>query len=121
EAHRTTILGFLLFLFTNFINLYFLTKWKIMTQGEHFWLRSVGSSSIAITLYALLAPIIIVGYKNISSLYLIPSFIFWSFCIKITYILLLAFPASIVVAFLKKQEGMALIEPEINFMNLVFK
>lgn len=29
-----------------FINIYLISKWKIMTNGRHFWLRSIGSSTL---------------------------------------------------------------------------
>ncbi|QLH43875.1 MAG: VUT family protein [Coxiellaceae bacterium] len=34
-----------------YINIYFLTKWKILVRGRYYWLRSVTSSAIGIAIY----------------------------------------------------------------------
>ncbi len=96
-----------------FINSYFLTKWKIIVRGKYFWLRCVGSTAIGS-----LAGVFI-GYTN--RLYLLPleealKFIFSAYIYYLICAVILATPVTIVVSFLKKLEPKeALNLSQINF------
>lgn len=92
-----------IYLISSYINIRLLTKWKILTRGKYFWLRSVGSSSIGEAVYSSLNIwLILFGYLEFIKL---PQLIFWSFFLKILYTIILAYPASIVVQIIKKIDG----------------
>lgn len=100
---RVEISTLVVFLISININIRLLTKWKILLQGKYFWLRSVGSSSIGEGIYSSLNIwLILAGSLELSKL---PMLIFWSFFLKITYTIILAYPASIIVRIIKKIDG----------------
>ncbi len=84
-----------------FIDTYFLTKWKILVKGRYFWLRCLGSTFIG----ALVTTFI--GYTN--RLYSLPfeealKFILAAYTIKLIGVIILATPCTIIVILLKKAE-----------------
>ncbi|SRR5579883_525493 len=98
------------------VNIRLLTKWKILTRGKYFWLRSVGSSSIGEAIYSSLNIwLVLYGHLELSRL---PQLIFWSFFLKISYTVILAYPATVVVKIIKKIDGDDLNDLEFNpFIN----
>ena len=91
------------YLISSYANIRLLTKWKILTRGKYFWLRSVGSSSIGETIYSSLNIwLILFGSLEFTKL---PQLIFWSFSLKILYTVILAYPASVLVQIIKKIDG----------------
>ncbi len=52
-----------------FINIYLISKWKIITNGKHFWLRSIGSSTIGEALMLSISVFIaLIGVLSLSQL-----------------------------------------------------
>lgn len=85
--------------FTAFlINSYLLTKWKILLKGRYFWLRSLGSSGIAELLYPILLIPKIYSYYNANQIFLL---IVYATSIRLFFTAIFAYPASIIVDFLK--------------------
>jgi hypothetical protein len=52
---RGTIVGIFAILIGQFVNVYLLSKWKVIYKGKYFWLRSVGSSIIGDTISMVIA------------------------------------------------------------------
>ncbi len=106
---------FIAFIVAGFLNIYFLTKWKVLTQGKYFWLRSVGSSSLGIIFYCrLIVPLNVakkVPFHEVGSL------LFWSIAIKISFVICLTHFASMIVSFLKRQEGIDIYDTDIKLFN----
>jgi uncharacterized PurR-regulated membrane protein YhhQ (DUF165 family) len=81
-------------------------------SGRYFWLRSIGSSGIGEALYsALNVWVILIGSMPLSQ---IPMIMFWSFLIKLLYTILMAYPAMMIVEFLKKTEGVDIYDHSVN-------
>lgn len=100
---RIDISGFIAYITANLINSYILTRWKIFVKGRYFWLRSLGSSSFSEALYTFIA-ILMMELKSIP-MHDILHVAAISFLIKISYSLVFAFPANMLVDFLKKYTG----------------
>jgi len=100
---RIELTTVIIFLISIYINIRLLTKWKILMRGKYFWLRSIGSSGIGEAIYSILNiwPMLL-GSLALSKL---PILIFWSIAIKILYTIILAYPATILVNFLKRVDG----------------
>jgi len=99
------------YLISGYINIRLLTKWKVLTRGKYFWLRSVCSSTIGEAIYSSLNIwLILFGFLELKNL---THLVFWSFLLKFIYTLVFAFPASILVQIIKKIEGN--VYPELNF------
>lgn len=100
EINLSTLSAFVI---SGYINIYLITKWKILLRGKYFWLRSIGSSIVGEFFYAILNVIFCVFM-------VMPEFqssniILWSFFLKVIYIVFLAYPASITVNIIKRIDG----------------
>jgi uncharacterized integral membrane protein (TIGR00697 family) len=100
---RIDISGFAAYIIANLINTYILTRWKVLLKGRLFWLRSLGSSAFSEALYTCLA-IVMMEIKSIP-LRDVMKVIMISFSIKLTYSLIFAGPANLLVNYIKKATG----------------
>lgn len=85
------------------INAKLLVKWKILMHGKYFWLRSIGSSGIGLIIYTILS--VTVNVYSIASHHDVFSIVLGSCLLKIVYLMLLAYPATMVVALLTTIEN----------------
>jgi uncharacterized PurR-regulated membrane protein YhhQ (DUF165 family) len=85
------------------INTKLFIKWKILLKGKYFWLRSIGSSGIGLFIYTVLS--VTVNVYSVASYNDIFSIVFGSFLLKISYLILLAYPATITIAVLNRIEN----------------
>ncbi len=96
---RIDLSGLVAFLVSSLINIRFIAKWKIMVMGRYFWLRSIGSSTIAEACYSALAIVMIAfGSLPFSTMF---SIILITFLIKFSYSIVLAYPGNLLVSFIK--------------------
>lgn len=96
-----------------FINIYLVSKWKILLQGKHFWMRSLGATTIGEFIYTVVA--ISIMYANTMDFHKIEALIITSYTIKVIFNFLAIIPAAIVVHFLKKVEEQNNFETSSNF------
>ena len=110
---RFVLAGILAVISSSFINIYIISKWKILMKGRHFWLRSLGSSAIGGFILVLVTILLgFSGHMNFSQLgYMILSV----YSIEILYSLLGVWPASIITGFLKMEEQLDVYDTETNF------
>lgn len=91
--------SFLSFMISGLINIYIITKWKILLRGRYFWLRSLGASTIAEALYSAIAILLMeVGSISLSNIWKV---ILVSYSIKVTYSIILAIPSNLLVNYIK--------------------
>ena len=100
---RIDVSGFIAYITANLVNSFIITRWKVLLKGRKFWLRSFGSSTISEGLYSLLA-ILMMELKSIP-LSDIMKVVLVSYGIKITYSLIFAGPANLLVNYLKRVTG----------------
>ncbi len=118
-SNLTILVAFFDFLLINHINSYLITKWKILIRGKYFWLRSVGSSAIAETLFVILPIPILAWFKHYNyydMVYLISTCAY-----RIIFTAVSAFPGTIIVAILKKIENVDVHAPMQNFNPFLIK
>lgn len=85
------------------LNVYLISKWKVLVKGKHFWLRSLGSSAIGETIYTLLVVSLVnVGMVNFSEFLQI---LIVSYSYKFIFDLAAVGPASFAARMLKQIEG----------------
>lgn len=100
---RVALASFLAIVLGAFINVYILTKWKILLKGKYFWLRSLGASTIGETVFTLIAYLTeFLGVVPFSKILQLMSI---SFAVKLIFGPLLVIPASIIAKIVKKVEG----------------
>lgn len=94
------------------INIKLITKWKILLKGEYFWMRSVGSSAIAETLFAIFL-FLILSYPTFSSKDV--QMVFVSVFFRIFFTFIFAFPSTIILNIIKIIEKVNFNENDNNF------
>ncbi len=97
---RIVYSGFIAYVIANVLNVYILVRWKILLRGKYFWLRSLGSSAFSAAIYSIIA--IILMEINAIEINNILKIILMSYSIKVISIVILAYPSSILVFFIKK-------------------
>src|SRR3989339_601216 len=116
---RGTIAGIFAILVGQFINIYLISKWKILLKGKYFWLRSVGSSVIgdAITV-ATSITLIFWGRIPTKALmyFVIPELI-----IMVIFSAVGAIPALILARVTAKAEGLNNYDVGVNFNPFILK
>ena len=55
---RVLFVSFVTTFISEFINIYIISKWKILLRGKYYWLRSLGSSGVGVFVYAFIASFI---------------------------------------------------------------
>lgn len=91
--------SFFAFIISNLVNVYIITKWKILLRGRYFWLRSLGSSTIAEALYSIIAIFIMeIGLISFSSVW---KLVLTSYLIKVIYSIAFAWPGNMIVNYIK--------------------
>lgn len=109
ELPRAVIAQLLGVLSGAIINIYLISKWKIMTKGRYFWLRSVGSSSFGEAIMLIISVVIalagVIEFKKILTL------IIFTYFYKIIFAILIAPFLNIAVKLLKIKEE----KPDYNF------
>lgn len=100
---KFSLVGFLGIVIAWYINIKLLIKWKILMSGKYFWMRSVGSSGIGLIIYSVFSISISLHGSPLQDDIL--SIILGSCVLKIIYLILLAYPATLVVALLARIEN----------------
>jgi len=101
-----TILG-------TFINVYLVTKWKILMKGKYFWLRGLGANVIGQLIFSSATALIdLLGVIPVAD---IIKVILSAYLIKITIVPILAIPSAFLASYLKKVEGIDTYDYTTNF------
>lgn len=96
-----------------FLNIYIISKLKILTRGRYFWLRSVSSTFAGDTITITVALVFIYyGDMPISNIF---EIIFYEIIVNCGYIAIMAIPAIFIVRILKKAENVDAYDHDINF------
>ena len=91
--------SFIAFIISGLINIYIITRWKVLLQGRYFWLRSLGSSTIAEALYSAIAILMMeIGSLPLTNIWKV---ILISYLIKVTYSIIFAWPGNLIVTHIK--------------------
>jgi uncharacterized integral membrane protein (TIGR00697 family) len=91
--------GFLAVLTSSHINVYLLSKWKVLLKGKHFFWRSFAASSIGGFILVIIT--ICIGFSGtINSSKIIPM-ILSVYLLEMLYSLVFAYPASLLTGYLK--------------------
>lgn len=105
--------SFVAMLVGGFLNIYLISKWKILLRGQYFWMRSLGSTTIGEAIYTILAiSIMFFGEYSIDK---IIQMIIFSYAIKVFFNILTIIPVSVSTAQLKKAEGIDIYDTAVNF------
>ena len=110
---RATVVGIIAVLLGQFVNIYLISRWKILLKGRYFWLRSVGSSIIGDSLTVVFSIFFIfLGRvpEKAFTLILFPELI-----IMVIFSIVGAFFALILVRLTMKGENISVYDLGVNF------
>jgi uncharacterized integral membrane protein (TIGR00697 family) len=96
-----------------FLNIYCISKWKILLKGKYFWLRSIGATGIAELIFTIICDGLVFSIALTSPMVI--QTIISTFAIKIIFAIILSFPISIIAYALKQVEGVDPYDNHINF------
>lgn len=96
-----------------FLNIYAITKSKILLKGRFFWLRSLGASVVGEFIFTFVC--VIVAFVGVIPINDMPQLILTSFLFKVIFNPLAVIPASYLVPYLKKKENIDFYDTETNF------
>jgi queuosine precursor transporter len=103
DLYRVFIGSALAVLLGSFLNGYLLVKWKLLTKGRFFWIRSIGSSAIGEGLFTIIV-FLIEFMGKVSTIELIEMIVI-SYIVKVIFLPIAATPALIVANMLKLKEN----------------
>lgn len=110
---RAAIIACLMIFVGQLINAFLISKWKNLTRGRYFWLRSVGSSIIGDVTTLSLANFTIFIHRLSAEAMLvviIPQVVVLIICSALG-----AIPASFLARFIAKSEGLNVYDARVNF------
>jgi uncharacterized integral membrane protein (TIGR00697 family) len=109
----TCLSALVAYIFAGFINIYLISKWKILLMGRYFWLRSLGASTISELIFTVLAVFFIqVGKLPLKQMLTIMAV---SYSLKVIYAILLALPANLLTYVIKKTDGIDIYDYKTNY------
>lgn len=104
-------------IFGGFVNIYIISKWKLLLKGRYFWLRSLTSTTIGEFLFSTIALTPVFIFSDVS-LGMALRISLSAYLLKFIFTILSTIPAMILVNILKKKEKMDVYDTEFNPLSL---
>jgi len=109
EAYNFLVGGYVHILFANvtamilsfYLNIMLLNKWRILSGGKYYYLRSIGATAIGEISYTIITNII--AYAGILSWVDISNVIISDYLFKLIYSIIIAYPAALFVIHIKRK------------------
>lgn len=105
-------------LIANTLNMIVLSKWKTLVKGKYFWMRSITTSFLVLTIYTLVSNYFAFSFNNMEFGYY-SKLVLVSLSAKLATLILFSYPATILCAFLKHVEGVDVYDHTLKY-NLAF-
>jgi uncharacterized integral membrane protein (TIGR00697 family) len=100
-------------LVASFVNAYIISKFKIIMHGKRFWVRNLIATAIGEGILCIISyHILFVGKYSYPHIY---YFIWSAWLYKCLYAVIIVYPASLVVAYIKQKEGFDLYDYNVNY------
>lgn len=96
-----------------FINIYAVSKWKILLKGKYFWMRSLSASIIGEFIFTFTC--VLIAFVGVIPLSKLPQLIFTSFLFKVFFNVTAIGPATILASYLKRTEKIDIYDLNVNF------
>lgn len=97
----------------NFINIYVISKWKILMHGKHFWIRSLVSTGVGELLFTVIGGTL--AYVGVEPWTKIVFLMLDGYLFKMIYAFIAVWPAVMVAGYLKKIEGVDVYDYNISY------
>lgn len=110
---RTAVVSVITVFLGQLVNVYFISKWKVLTNGRYFWLRSVGSSILGDSVTVILTTLGTFWGRIPPGVFIhniVPELV-----IMVLFSALGALPATYIAYALKKAEGFDVYDTNISY------
>ncbi|OGT41301.1 MAG: hypothetical protein A3F13_09895 [Gammaproteobacteria bacterium RIFCSPHIGHO2_12_FULL_40_19] len=97
----------------NFINIYVISRWKVIMYGRYFWLRSLCSTAIGEATFSVIGGTL--AYAGVLPWSKIVFLMLDGYLFKMLYALIAVWPAAMLVGLLKKAEGVDIYDRGISY------
>lgn len=84
------------------INIYFMSKWKILTDGKYFWIRSIFATCISEFILILIT--IFIAFLPFIKLHMTMKVFVHAYILEIIYAVIFVYPAKLIVSLLRNKE-----------------
>lgn len=111
---RYVFSGLIALLCGEFVNIYLISRWKVMLHGKYFILRSIAATSIGQMLLSIIVDFT-AFFGNTLSLKNLIWMIFCGWLWKLLSALVLIYPTWVLIKFLKKSEDIDIYDVNTNF------
>ena len=95
------------------LNVYFISKWKILTKGRVFWVRSVLSTCI--TEFILILITVLIAFTHAIDLKNTLRIFFNAYFLEVIYAFIFVVPAHFLVKYLRKAENIDAYDYNVNY------
>lgn len=110
---RFVTAGIIANIISDFLNIYLISKWKVLLKGRHFWFRSLASTAISEFFL-----VIITGFTAFTGTIALTDVVHIAasaYILEIFYALLFVWPGWILIVYLKKSEKIDVFDHGINY------
>lgn len=97
----------------NFINIYIISRWKVLMHGKHFWFRSLTSTGVGELTFSVIGGTI--AYAGVEPWSKIIFLMLDGYLFKLLYAFIAVWPATFFVYQLKKSEGIDIYDEKIDY------
>ena len=95
------------------VNAYAITKWKILTRGRFFWLRSLGATALGEMIFSIIAPLVV--FAAVLPFSQIMHIMGSTYFVKLIFTVISTVPGMILVGVLKKSENLDVYDYKTDF------
>lgn len=110
---RFVISGIIANIVSNFLNVYLISKWKILMKGKHFWLRSVASTALSELMLNIITGTL--AFAGTLTLGHVGNIILSGYLLEIFYAFIFVWPGWVLILYLKKKEHIDVYDYNTNY------
>lgn len=100
------------------LNIFFISKWKILMKGRFFWIRSILATCISEFILILIT--VLIAFVPILKFDMTMKVFYDAYLLELIYACIFVIPAQILVQFLKKQEGIDAYDYGVSYNPFLF-
>jgi uncharacterized integral membrane protein (TIGR00697 family) len=96
-----------------FINIYIISKWKIILRGKYFWIRSLCSTAVGELAFSIVGAL--VGFVGVEPSSQVIWLMFDGYVVKMVYAFVAIWPAILLAKILKRAENIDMYDYNVNY------
>lgn len=110
---RFVVSGIIANIVSDFLNVYLISKWKVLMKGKRFWLRSLGSTALSELFLVVIAGFF--SFTGTIPLLQVAKVAGSAYILEIFYAILFVWPGWLIIFYLKKKEKLDIYDYQVNY------